>query len=129
MLLKKIGELLLAAPAIRALINVIFPILSGLFSGIFTAQIAGKDGLVWGQFYQAWALYPLVITVLILFFYTRALYKRETHILNFADADFCVAYMRSKCLPEAAEKYKELIREGKGGELMKVMSELKKSLK
>jgi len=43
--------------------------------------------------------------------------------------DYCLAYMRSKCLPEAAEKYKEKIRGGEGGELLQIMAEFKKSLK
>lgn len=117
------------SPAVRAFMNVIMPILSGLLSGVFTAQITGPKGLEWGRCIDAWALYPLVVFALLLFFYTRALYLHQTHVLNFANPDFCIAYMRSKCLPQAAEKYKELIREGKGGELTQAMAELKKSLK
>jgi hypothetical protein len=40
-----------------------------------------------------------------------------------------MAYMRSKCLPEAAEQYKLLIKNGTGGELKQAMDELKKILK
>jgi len=63
-----------------------------------------------------------------MFVVQRAIYSRETEIHNFMDADFCVAYMRSKCLPEAADRYRKMIREGNGGEMKQAMDELKKIL-
>jgi len=61
--------------------------------------------------------------------YNRALFDHETNVLKFSDSEYCLAYMRSKCLPEAAEKYKEKIREGEGEEFLKIMAELKRSLR
>lgn len=49
--------------------------------------------------------------------------------MRFSDNDYCMAYMRSQCLPEAAEQYKRKIRDGEGGELKQAMDELKKVLK
>lgn len=126
---QKIEKLLFESPGAKAFINVILPIMSGFFSGVFTAQITGAKGLEWWRWYEAWGVYALIAILVILFFYTRASYRKEARVLDFADADYCIAYMRSKCLPEAAEKYKEIIRTGNGGELMQVMTELKKSLK
>jgi len=71
----------------------------------------------------------LLLIVVIIYFYNRALFNHETSITRFSDSDYCLAYIRSKCLPEAAEKYKEKIRDGEGGELLQVMVELKKSLR
>jgi hypothetical protein len=127
--LEKITDFVLGSPGWRAFINCAVPILSGVFTGVFIAQITGPNGLLWEKWATAWGLYPLAFLIIVLFLYNRALYRRETEVLKFADSAFCMAYVRSKCLPQAAERYKEMIRTGHGGELAQVMAELKKSLK
>jgi hypothetical protein len=55
-------------------------------------------------------------------------YKHEREIAKFLDNEYCVAYIRSQCLPEAAERYKELIRNGDVGQLEQAMAEIKRIL-
>lgn len=101
----------------------------GVLSSAFVVQISTPDGVAWRMFYKASAFYWLISIVIFLVWYQRAVYQYETRIRQFIDTDFCIAYMRSKCLPEAAERYKELIRAGDVGELKRAMDELKKVLK
>lgn len=122
-------ENLLESPGWKTFFSVIIPIFTGILSGLFVAEISSPAGLNWAKFYYAKSFYGLLLIVVIIYFYNRALFNHETSITRFSDSDYCLAYIRSKCLPEAAEKYKEKIRDGEGGELLQVMVELKKSLR
>lgn len=122
-------EIILGSHGWKTFFSVIIPIFTGILSGLFVAEISSATALNWTKFYHAKSFYGLLLIVVIIYFYNRALYNHETSITRFSDTDYCLAYMRSKCLPEAAEKYKEQIRKGEGGELLQIMTELKKSLK
>ena len=127
--LQKAVDIIMESPGWKTVFSAVLPILSAFFSGTFVVEIMGPHGLRWNLFYKAWSLYGLFVLIVIIYFYNRALYIREKDISRFSDSEFCMAYMRSKCLPEAAEKFREIIRQGHGGELAQIMTELKKSLK
>jgi len=128
-LVLKIRENIFESPGWKTFFSSVIPIFSGLFSGIFVFEITTVKGINWKTFYKAKSFYCLLLVILIVYIYNRALFLYEKKTLRFLDNDYCIAYMRSKCLPEAAEKYKELIRHGKGGELKQAMDEMKKILK
>jgi hypothetical protein len=107
----------------------VIPVLAGVFSGSFVTEITKGTGLVWATFYQTYSFYSLVVLSLLTYWYNKAVYMYERQITRFLDEDYCVAYMRSKCLPEAAERYQEMIRNGNGGELVQAMTEVKRILK
>jgi len=122
-------DLITESPGWKTFFSVVLPIIAAVLSGTFVAEITTPQGLEWKGFYKTWSFFGLIGLTIIIYFYNRHLYLREKDITRFSDTDFCMAYMRSKCLPEAAEKYREMIRQGAGGELVQVMTELKKSLK
>lgn len=122
-------ERLLDSPGWRTFVYCTFSAVSGVLSGTFVAEITTTTGLDWSLSPKTYSLWALAITTGAQSIYARAVYKREASIEDFKDRAYCVAYMRSKCLPEAAEKYKEVIRSGNVGELEKVMSEVEKVLK
>lgn len=127
--MSRIGQQLLDSPAWKTVFSAVFPIITGILSGTFVAEISTPQGLDWPHFYRAWSFYGLACLTAVIYAYNRALYQREIEITRFSDTEFCVAYMRSKCLPEAAERFKVMIRDGEAGELARIMGELKKSLK
>jgi hypothetical protein len=61
--------------------------------------------------------------------YTKAQYNHDREVSKFSDREYCVAYMRSKCLPELAAKAQERIRTGGSGEFTAAMKEVEKVLK
>ena len=122
-------DTIIDSPSWKTFFSAVLPIMSGVLSGTFVTELIGSGGLNFKLFHKTWSFYGLTLLTIIIYLYNRALYLREKEISKFSDADFCVAYMRSKCLPEAAEKYKEIIRQGHGGELVQVMAELKEILK
>jgi hypothetical protein len=127
---EKLRELILESPACRTVVSTVFPIVAGLLSGSFVLEITAASGeLVWANFYRAPSFFGLCVLTIGIYWYNRQLYVYEKEIRRFLDADYCIAYMRSKCLPEAAERYRELIRSGVGGELKQAMDELRKILK
>ena len=114
----------LESPGWKTFFSTVIPICSGVLSGTFVAEISGPNGFVWRSFYLTKSFWALVVLSLLMYFYNRMVYLHEREIKRFLDNDYCKAYMRSKCLPEVAEKYKQLIRDGRGGELKRAMEEL-----
>lgn len=129
MTLNKLKEILLEAPLARAVFQVMSNVLVAVFSGSFVFQISTATGLDWSQFYMQSSFYGLIFTTIVIYWYNSALYQIDKDILKFADSEYCIAYVRSKCLPEAAEQYRVAIRTGNRGELSSAMQELKRVLK
>ncbi|MFP6798889.1 MAG: hypothetical protein VCA39_07220 [Pseudomonas sp.] len=129
MKLSDIKALIVESPGWRTVFAFIAPLAAGVLSGVFVSEITQNSVIVWKELYKAKSFYGLLILSLCMYFYNKAIYLYEREISRFLDADYCTAYMRSKCLPEAAERYKKLIRSGDGGELKQAMDELKKVLK
>ena len=126
---QKLKDILLEAPLARAVFQVMSNVLVAVFSGAFVFQISTSTGLDWSQFYKQSSFYGLIITTIVIYWYNRALYQIDKDVLKFADSKYCIAYVRSKCLPEAAERYRAAIRSGNRGELSSAMQELKRVLK
>src|SRR6267142_6480242 len=127
--LSRAREYILESPGCWTLFSAVIPIRAGVLSGTFIIEITSSNGLAWAHFYKAPSFYVLFTLSLGIYWYNRALYLYDIEAQRFLDADYCIAYMRSKCLPEAAERYKELIRTGAGGELKQAMDELRKILR
>jgi len=123
-----IVERILESPALRTLLSVVIPVVTGILSGTFIIEITTPAGLDWRSFYASQSFYGLVFICCVMYFFHRACYRYEKQVLRFLDSDYCIAYMRSKCLPEAAERYRELIRSGCGGEMERAMEELERIL-
>jgi hypothetical protein len=129
MKLKDLKDLVLESPGWKTVFAFVLPLLAGVISGVFVAEITQNSIIVWALFYKASSFYCLLFFGLCTYLYNRAIYLHEREISRFLDTDYCVAYVRSKCLPEAADRYKELIRSGEVGQLEQAMDELKKVLK
>ncbi|MBK7646969.1 MAG: hypothetical protein IPJ12_07400 [Betaproteobacteria bacterium] len=122
-------EKILESPGWKTFFSVVIPIVVGVFSGTLVTELTTSTGLNWSVFYKTVSFYGLLIVATISYIYFRAVYMYERQIDRFLDDDYCRAYMRSKCLPEAAERYKELIRSGQKGDLTSAMKEFEKLLK
>lgn len=116
------------SPALKTFFSALSLVATGVLASAFVVEINTPTGLVWSNFYRAKSFYGLFVLFLLLFFYNRALYEFETDVDRFLDKDYCTAYMRSQCLPEAAERYRQAIRTGAIGELERAMDELRRVL-
>jgi hypothetical protein len=119
----------LGSPRWRAFFSVAWTLSSGVLCSAFVAEISTPAGLKWSLALSVPSFYAMIGLGLAVFFHTRALYRHETRAERFIDEEYCTAYMRSQCLPEAAERYKALIRKGNIGELERAMEEVKRVLK
>jgi hypothetical protein len=119
----------LDSPRFKTFCGFVLPIFSGILSATFVTEISTPNGLDWKLAITAKSTYGIIFLAIIIYKYNRAVFLREKEIRQFSDADYCIAYMRSQCLPEAAEQYKRMIRDGQGGELKQAMDEVKKILK
>jgi hypothetical protein len=128
-ILNKLKGLILNSPLFKTLIFGISTILSGVLASAFVVEISPSSELKWETFYRTRSFYGLVGLLILLYVYNRAAYAYEINMLRFQDRDYCIAYIRSKCLPELAERTRRNIREGTGGELKDAMDELRKVLK
>lgn len=124
-----IGVFVLESPGIRTFLSVMIPVAAGVLSGSFIVEITGPNGLEWSTFYTSHSFYGLGVLCFVMYTYNRLCYQHEKKIHRFLDDDYCRAYMRSQCLPEAAKRYRERIRSGGGGEMQNAMEELEKILR
>ncbi|WP_092006830.1 hypothetical protein [Marinobacter pelagius] len=127
--LKGIKEAIIESPGWRTFFAFVVPIVASIFTGLFVTEVTVAGEIDWASFYKAKSFYGLIAIGICLYLYNKSIYLHDREISRFLDSDYCTAYMRSKCLPEAAEKYKQLIRDGDGGELKQAMDELKRILK
>lgn len=128
-IISSIRPTILESPGWKTFFSSVIPIVVGVLCGIFVTEITTVDGLDWKLFYKAKSFYGLIAISVAVYAYYRAVYLYEKDVEKFVDDDYCRAYMRSKCLPEAAERYKEKIRNGEGGELEEAMKEFERILK
>ena len=117
------------SPEWKATLSIVLSIVTGILSGPFVTEITVDGRLLWRSFYKAHSFYLLVVLSILIFIYNRFLYLREKDIEKFRDAEYCLAYMRSKCLPEAADRFIAKIRDGDLDEFRKAMDEVKGALK
>lgn len=120
---------ILQSPEWKTLFSVVFPIAIGVISGAYVNEITTPEGVKWARSFILPSFYLLITATILMVVFHRVVYLHETSVDKFRDDQFCMAYVRSKCLPEAAERYKQLIRSGDGGQLKQAMDELKKALK
>jgi len=122
-------DALLSSPASKTAVFVGTTIVSGILCGTLVTEITVDGKLQWAQLLSAYSFYGLLVLSVLFYAFNKAVYVREVNILRFADNEFCLAYIRSQCLPEAAERYKLLIRSGEGtGDLERAMAEMKRIL-
>lgn len=100
-----------------------------MFSGSLITEITSPAGIAWSLFYKTVSFYVLLGLSALQVWLSRVIFEQEREVSRFADSEYCVAYIRSKCLPEVASKYQERIRAGEGGELKQAMDELREVLK
>jgi len=120
---------LINSPAWRTIFASVIPLLVGVLSGTFVVEITTVSGLEWASFYRTKSFYCLAAATIVTYLYNRATYLHDSSVDRFQDDDYCRAYMRSQCLPEAAERYKALIREGRTGTLVAAMREFERILR
>jgi hypothetical protein len=124
-----IRRYILDSPLLKTASFAIGTVLTGILSGTFVSEITRNGEIVWSSFYTATSFYALIIIIAMIFVYYRELYLYDRDILRFKDNEFCLAYVRSQCLPAAVEMYSARIRAGDIGELEEAMREVRRILK
>ncbi len=125
----RIRVAVLESPGWKTFFSALIPIFVAVLSGTFVVEITVDGKFDWTLFYRSKSFYGLFALTILSYKYYRALYVYERDTERFLDVDYCRAYMRSQCLPEAAERYKVIIRTGNIGELTRAMNEVEKVLK
>ena len=125
---KAIIENHLDSPIAKTIAFVSSSIVAAVLAGTFVTEITVNNALDWKLFYRTWSFYGLVLQSLGVYAYNRFIFTRDRQIERFAEAEYCKAYVMSKCLPELAERYAQNIRNGETGDLKCAMDVLKESL-
>ncbi|WP_156484627.1 hypothetical protein [Thalassospira lucentensis] len=103
-------------------------ILTAVLTGLFVSEISTPAGIAWKTFYKTYAFWPLVGMSWILYWHATHTVEQENDISNFTNEEYCLAYLRSQCLPELAERARKKIREGDTSDYEKAVSEFKETL-
>lgn len=124
-----IRRLLLQSPTAKAVVPALLAAAIGVLSGSLITEITTSSGLAWSGVLRTFSFYALLALAILQALYGRLLYQEESDVLRFSDEQYCIAYLRSKCLPEMASRYQEMIRSGQGGEFKQAMDEVREVLK
>src|SRR5260370_24879645 len=103
----KAREYLFELPGLRTFFSAIIRIVACVLSGIFVIEITTSSGLAWGVFYKARSFYALGALSLAIYWHNRALSLYQPEDPPFMHADYCIAYIRTRCFPEAACSHNE----------------------
>ena len=125
----QIRQKILESPACKTAIFVASTMLAGIFSAIFITEITAPTGMDWAGFYKARSFYVLLVLTAFIYLYNKEAIRFEKNILNYKDTEYCMAYVRSKYIPEAADRYRKLISEGRVEELRQAMDEVQRLLR
>lgn len=99
-------------------------ILIGVFSNILVTEMTTPKGIQWGSFYATVSFYVLVVLLALLVAFHNWMNNINNRILDFANDEYCKAYVRSIGLPAAAEYYADQIRQGNLDQLQAARDEL-----
>ena len=118
----------LTSPTVKTLFNVSSTVLVGVFASSFVAELSTPNGINWKHFYKTTSIYILLAVSAVIYFYNRHRHLQEVEVEKFYDKEYCLAYMRSKYIPQLAKHYNKLIQEGDLDQLEKAMADFKESL-
>lgn len=104
-------------PSGKTFCNVLFTVVAGFFSNCLVTEITQNQQIRWNLLLAAPSLYVLVVCSVILYFYHRAVFNRETDLLKYLDDSYCKAYLRRECLPELTRRYKDLCARGENSDM------------
>jgi hypothetical protein len=119
---------LYSSPSARTAASIFSAVGIGVFSNTLVAEITTPSGIKWTLFYSTISFCVVVVLSILTFLYNRWLYLYESDIQNFRDIEFCMAYARSRLLPEHIERYRQQIRNGQMGDFRAAMDELRDAL-
>ena len=115
-------------PLIRTIISIGIPIIIGILSSVYTADITTSSGISFQLSFKKASFYILLILSSVSLIYYYLLYKFESDLYKYRSNDFCIAYMRSQLIPEIAESYRKQIRSGQITDLAQTMDNFMRSL-
>lgn len=128
-MLRNAFDFVYASPWLKTIISVVLAIGVGFFSNTLVTEITTPEGLAWSSFYKATSFYLVLFFAAATAAFNRYLYVNETDILNFRDSEYCMAYARSKLLPEQIDYYRRKIRSGELDDFNAAMREIRQVLK
>jgi hypothetical protein len=112
----------------KTLVSVVCAAGSGVFSNTLVTEMTTPTGIAWGSFYATVSFYLVFSFLFLTFLYNRYLHVHESDVQNFRDSEYCVAYARSKLIPEQVEHYRQKIQSGQVGDFEAAMEELNRVL-
>ncbi len=128
-MLSRFTNFIITSPLIKTIIFVFSTIVSGILAAAFIFEISPSGKINWTLYYRVSSFYLIIFWVILIAVYNYIIYKREIDILRFKDEEYCIAYIRSQCLPEIASKYRELVKSGNMRELKDIVVEIKRITK
>ena len=117
------------SPVARIAISTIFTIVLMILAGAVPVEISSPSGVQWKNVVHVGSFWTLLVVAAVWILYQRRVYLADLEIVKFRDADYCRAYMRSRCLPELAAQTQRAIRDGNDGAIKQAMNDLKNLLR
>jgi len=120
---------LYTSPTLKTAFSLGSSISIGFFSNTLVADMTTPHGIMWLTFYTSISFYLVLCLAALTLWFHKALHAFETDVLKFRDIEFCLAYARSRLLPEQIERSRQKIRDGDISDFQQAMKEIQKVLK
>jgi hypothetical protein len=117
------------SPLAKALIPALLSVGIGVLSGSLITEITSASELKWSEAPRTISFWGLFLLTGAQIIFSRWVYEIDRDVMKFAETTYCVAFIRSRLLPEVAIRFGEQIRNGEGGELKRAMDEIREVLK
>ncbi|WP_291366330.1 hypothetical protein [Acetobacter sp. UBA5411] len=101
----------------------------GIFSNFLVTEMTVNNKISWTSFYVTKSFYLLLFFLVLTYFFNRYLFLYEKDVLQFKEADYCVAYARSQLIPAHIEAARSKIAQGDTQSFEDAMAQVKKILK
>lgn len=110
----KLGKrFLVTSPLGRTIGFFLSIIVSGILCGTFVTEITRNGVIIWSLSGESKSFYLILFFLLFVYLYNKILYDEDVKIQNFADKDYCKAYLRKNTMNEFAKKVCDDLKNGK----------------
>ena len=102
----------LRSPILKTITFFLSVILSGVLTNSYISEITKNGKTIWAISFSSLSFRLILVYLVVIFYYNKMLMRYENDLYNFADQEFCKAYLTKELLPQWVKLQKDKIRKG-----------------
>jgi hypothetical protein len=127
--MNRFDRLMAKSPFVRTTLSLSSTLAASVLSATLIGEMTTQNGIEWTRLTHTVSFYLLLLISVLLYAYHRSLFAYDSHVLKYQDIEYCEAYVRSQCIPEAVSQYRRAMKAGDPDQLKEAKSELRRLVK